>query len=432
MLIGKYFKKIKPELNTHFFSGISFNSKLCKKNYIFFAINGNEIDGNKFIKEAILNGATTIVSNKKFNGIKNGILFLHSENVRKSLAEISYKIFNPKIKNLVAVTGTNGKSSICNFFFQILNLNKIKVASIGTLGIRTEFRNLSLPNTTIDPLRLAGYLKSLSNRKIHNVILEASSHGLKQNRLDGLKFDKGIFTNLSHDHLDYHKNFSDYLNSKLYLFEKLLKKNSVIITDQGIPEYQKIKKISDRKKIKLNTISNNGKQIKILEHRYISEKQFLKIKYKNSNYSFTLDLIGKIQIKNLLMAILAAKNKNLKFNKIVKILHKIKPINGRLEKVGKLKNNAICILDYAHTPDALEISLKSLKEQFNEKKISLVIGCGGSRDRSKRPIIGNIANKYCDKIYLTDDNPRFENPKKIRIAIKKNIVKNKIYEIPNR
>ena len=432
MLIGKYFEKIKPELNAHFFSGISFNSKLCKKNHIFFAINGNEIDGNKFIKEAILNGATTIVSNKKFNGIKNGILFLHSENVRKSLAEISYKIFNPKIKNLVAVTGTNGKSSICNFFFQILNLNKKKVASIGTLGIRTEFRNLSLPNTTIDPLKLAGYLKSLSNRKIHNVILEASSHGLKQNRLDGLKFDKGIFTNLSHDHLDYHKNFSDYLNSKLYLFEKLLKKNSVIITDQGIPEYRKIKKISDRKKIKLNTISNNGNQIKILEHRYIGEKQFLKIKYKNSNYSFTLDLIGKIQIKNLLMAILAAKNKNLKFNKIIKILHKIKPINGRLEKVGKLKNNAICILDYAHTPDALEISLKSLKEQFNEKKISLVIGCGGNRDRSKRPIIGNIANKYCDKIYLTDDNPRFENPRKIRIAIKKNIVKNKLYEIPNR
>ena len=118
MLIGKYFKKIKPELNEHFFSGISFNSKLCKKNHIFFAINGSQVDGNKFIKEAILNGATTIVSDKKFNGIKNGILFLHSKNVRKSLAEISFKILNPKIKNLIAVTGTNGKSSICNFFFK--------------------------------------------------------------------------------------------------------------------------------------------------------------------------------------------------------------------------------------------------------------------------------------------------------------------------
>ncbi len=432
MLIGKYFKKTKPELNKHFFSGISFNSKLCKKNYIFFAIKGNEIDGNKFIKEAILNGARTIISDKKFNGIKNGILFLHSKNVRKSLAEISYKIFNPKIKNLIAVTGTNGKSSICNFFFQILNLNKKKVASIGTLGIRTALRNLSLPNTTIDPLKLSGHLKNLSNRNIHNVILEASSHGLKQNRLDGLKFDKGIFTNLSHDHLDYHKNFSDYLNSKLYLFKKLLKKNSIIITDQDIPEYKKIKNISKKKNIKLKTISNKSKQINILEHKYIGEKQFLKIKYKNINYSFTLDLIGKIQIKNLLMAILAAENKNLKFNKIIKILHRVKPIYGRLEKVGILKNNAICILDYAHTPDALEISLKNLKEQFHEKKITLVIGCGGNRDRSKRSIIGKIANEYCDRIYLTDDNPRNENPKKIRTAIKKNIKKNRLYEIPNR
>ena len=132
------------------------------------------------------------------------------------------------------------------------------------------------------------------------------------------------------------------------------------------------------------------------------------------------------------MAILAAENKSLKFKKIVKVLNKIKPINGRLEKIGKLKNNAICILDYAHTPEALNLCLSNIKEQFGNKNISIVLGCGGNRDQSKRSIIGKIANNYCDRIYLTDDNPRYENPKKIRNDIKKNIKKNKLFEIPNR
>ena len=248
MFIGKYFKKVKPEFKKHYFSGITFNSQLCRPNNIFFAIQGNETDGNKFITHAIAMGAKTIIYNKKFQGFKNGVLYLSFKNVRKILAEISYKIFNPKISNLIAVTGTNGKSSICNFYFQILNLCNKRVASVGTLGIRTKFGNMPLPNTTMNPLQLFRYLKNISKKKIDNVIIEASSHGLKQHRLDGLKFNKGIFTNLSHDHLDYHKNFQDYLNSKLYLFKNLLSKKATIITDEDIPEYKKILKISNKKK----------------------------------------------------------------------------------------------------------------------------------------------------------------------------------------
>ena len=205
MFIGKYFKKIQPKFKKHYFSGINFNSKLCKNNNIFFAIKGNQVDGNKFIKHAIKNGAKTIVYNKKFQGFKNGILYLSCKNIRKKLSEISYKIIDTKINNLIAVTGTNGKSSICNFYFQILNLNKKKVASIGTLGIKTQFSNKSLPNTTMDSLKLSHYINNISKKKVDNIILEASSHGLKQHRLDGLKFNLGIFTNLSHDQLDYHK-----------------------------------------------------------------------------------------------------------------------------------------------------------------------------------------------------------------------------------
>ena len=283
----------------------------------------------------------------------------------------------------------------------------------------------------MDPIHLSKCLKNLK-KKIKNVILEASSHGLKQHRLDGLKFNTGIFTNLSHDHLDYHKNFNNYLNAKLYLFKNLLSKKEKIINDKDIPEYIKILKIAKEKNLKLKTISNQNGDIKILLHKYIGEKQFLKIKYKNSIYFFYLNLIGKLQIKNLFMAILAAENKNLKFKNIVKILNKIQPVNGRLEKIGKIKNKAICILDYAHTPEALKNCLENLKDQFNGRKISIVVGCGGNRDQSKRSIIGEIANKYCSKIYLTDDNPRHENPKNILNALKKNIKKNKLYEIPNR
>ena len=156
-------------------------------------------------------------------------------------------------KNLVAVTGTNGKSSIADFYYQILNLNSKKVASIGTIGVKYKNKKKTLTNTTLDPIKLSSTLNDLKKEKIEYVIMEASSHGLKQNRLDGLIFDIGIFTNLSHDHLDYHKNMKDYLKSKLYLFEKLIKKKGNIITDANIPQINQIKKITLKKKNKFES-----------------------------------------------------------------------------------------------------------------------------------------------------------------------------------
>ncbi|MDC0126516.1 UDP-N-acetylmuramoyl-L-alanyl-D-glutamate--2,6-diaminopimelate ligase, partial [Candidatus Pelagibacter sp.] len=416
----------------HYFSDICFDSSKCKKDNIFFAIKGTKIDGNKFINYAIQKGAKTIVSNQKIEGIKNNILFIKSSNVRKSLSEFAYKIYKEKPKNIIAVTGTNGKSSVADFYFQILKFNKRKVASIGTLGVKTQNYIKKLSNTTMNPNALGMILNKLKKEKIDDVILEASSHGLKQNRLDGLKFNTGIFTNLSHDHLDYHKTFSDYLKSKLYLFKKLLKKNANIITDIEIPQYRKIKEIALKNKINIETISNNNSNLEIIFHEYHNEKQIVKIKYNKKIYKFETRLIGKIQIKNILMAIIAASKSNLDFEKIINTIDNLKPVRGRLEQVGNIKNNSKVILDYAHTPDALKNSLTSLKEQFKNRKISIVFGCGGDRDKTKRPMMGKIANQYCDSVYLTDDNPRYENPKIIRSSIRKNINKSKIYEIPNR
>ena len=432
MFLGDYFQNIKATYKKFFFSGISFDSTQIEKNYIFFAIKGNKVDGNSFISSAISNGAKVIITEKKINGLKNGILFVQSNNVRKLLAEISFKINNKIPDNIVAVTGTNGKSSIADFYYQILDLNKKKVASIGTLGIKSKKFKKNLSNTTIDPIQLSIILSNLKKQNINNVIMEASSHGLSQNRLDGLFFNTGIFTNLSQDHMDYHKNMKDYLKAKTYLFEQLIKKNGNIITDEKISEYKQIKKIASNKNLNLFSLLDKKNNFQFLSHQFENEAQLLKIKYNNSIHNIKLNLIGKVQLKNILMAIIAAIKSDISIKDILKVIPRIKSVDGRFEKIGKIKNNSKIILDYAHTPDALKTCLKNLKEQFPGHKVSLVFGCGGNRDSNKRSKMGKIADYFSDKIYLTDDNPRLEQPSKIRKDIKKGIKKQKISEIPNR
>ena len=432
MLLGNYFHNIKNNYKNFFFSGISFDSNKIKKNYIFFAIRGNSIDGNNFISHAIKNGAKIIVTEKKISELKNGILFIQTKNVRRLLSEISFKIYNKIPKNIIAVTGTNGKSSIADFYYQILNFNNKKVASIGTLGVKSNNLKINLLNTTTDPINLSKILNNLKKQNVDNIIMEASSHGLKQNRLDGLFFNTGIFTNLSQDHLDYHKNLKNYLKAKLYLFKHLIKKRGNVITDEKIPEFNIIKKIALKNNLNLFSLFDRKNNFQFLSHEFKGETQILKIKHGNLIYKIKLNLIGKIQLKNILMAVIAARKSNINIKRIFKILPKIKSVEGRFEKIGKIKNKSKVILDYAHTPDALKTCLKNLKEQFPDKKISLVFGCGGNRDHDKRAKMGKIADIFSNKIYLTDDNPRFENPKKIRKDIKKGVKSQKIFEVPNR
>ncbi len=434
MYLGNFIKNINSKYYKIIFSGLAFNSKQVKKNNIFFALKGNKLNGNKYVSDAINRGAKIIVSDENLKINKKDIIFIKHNKPRKLLAEISYKLLIKKPKNLVAVTGTNGKSSVSDFYYQILNLNNKRSASIGTVGIQFDNKNKTIDKTTLDPITLSKVINYLSKRKINNMILEASSHGLKQNRLDGLFFDIGIFTNLSHDHLDYHKNFKDYLNSKLYLFKFLIKKKGIIITDSTIPQYKYLKKIADQKKLKLLTVYNQNSDLELISHNYENDKQILKIKIKNKKkiINLSLNLIGKIQIKNILMAMLAAERSGINLISAAKFISRLKPTEGRLENIGKLKNNSKVILDYAHTPDALKIVLNNVKEQFPSAKIRLLIGCGGDRDKTKRSKMGLIASKFADVIYLTDDNPRSENPAKIRNDIKKGIKGKKIIEIPNR
>ena len=211
-----------------------------------------------------------------------------------------------------------------------------------------------------------------------------------------------------------------------------MKKNSYMIYDKDLKVSKNLESISNLNKINKLNIGKKYSDLRILSHRYFNDEQQVVFSYKNFNYSFTTQLIGKIQIQNILMSILAAYKSNLSLKKITNCLQKVRAVPGRLEKIGNLRNNSIVILDYAHTPEALEISLKNIKEQFTLKKITLVFGCGGERDKPKRKSMGIIANKMCEKVYLTDDNPRSESPKKIRNEIKSKISKNKLYEISSR
>ena len=217
MLLGKVFKNIDRKYKNIHFKDIRFNSKECKPNDVFFAIQGNNSDGTKYINDAIKNGAKIIVSGLKIQKSKiKKIVFIHSKNPRKMLSDIAGRLYRLKPNNIIAVTGTNGKTSIANFYQQILSLNNRKVASIGTLGVLSKKLNLKTNNTTVDPVSIHKILQNLKKLKVNNVIIEASSHGLKQHRLNNIKFKTALFTNLSRDHLDYHKTIKDYLIQNLF------------------------------------------------------------------------------------------------------------------------------------------------------------------------------------------------------------------------
>ena len=416
MLLGNLLKSISKNYHKIPVKGISFDSRNIKKKDIFFAIEGNEKSGINFIDDSVKKGASAIITSKKINYTNNKIPLIFVEDVRKSLSEACSKFYKEKPINIIAVTGTNGKSSVADFFYQILNLNKIPVASIGTLGIISKRYNKKTNLTSMDSLRLHKNLQILARNKVNHVILEASSHGLEQKRLNSINIKIGIFTNLSHDHLDYHKNMKFYFKAKMYLFKNLLKKNSKIITDEENDEYKFIKKIAKKRRIKKITIGSKSGNIRILHNKYKKKGQEIIISTNSKIYNLKIPLIGYFQVKNLLMAILAASSCGISQKKIFNQIHKIKPVPGRLECVISLNNNSNIIVDFAHTPDALEQSLIALKKQF-KKKIIIVFGCGGDRDKEKRFIMGKIAKKYCRKIFITDDNPRYEDPKKIRRAI---------------
>ena len=388
------------------------DSRKLKKNEIFFDFISNKKKNNPYLKKVVKKKPYLIVTRKKIN-YKNILIVKNIKNFYFSAIQKKYKNIP---QNLYAVTGTNGKTSVAGFFNQINTLNKLSCANIGTLGYYLKKYKKKNNLTTPDNLDIFKFLNFVKSRKINNVIIEASSHGLQQGRLSSLKFNSVVFTNFSRDHLDYHKSMKSYLNAKLILFKKNLKKNSKIICDDNIA---KLIQNKVKKKYKFILQSKNN-SFKILGSQPHGSKTKLKINCNNKIYNITVNLIGEFQIKNLFHAMMLSFSSGISVNKIINVLPKIKPIDGRLN-ILKNKDKTVC-LDYAHTPDGLEKVITTLESHF-EKRVNIVFGCGGNRDKGKREKMAKIVNKLCKKIIVTDDNPRDENPKDITKQIYKFIDK---------
>lgn len=390
-------------------SGISNNSKDIKPGYIFVAIKGNKVNGEDFIPDAIQNGAKSIVLEGEEERLetKNDILYIYSKNPRSTQSYLASQIYPGQPKTITAITGTNGKTSTTNFARQLLNKSGKKSASIGTLGVLTD-DNYSYQEcmTTPDSILLHQELSYLSKKGITDLFLEASSHALSQSRLDYVNIENGAFLNFSQDHLDYHKDMDSYFSAKSDLIK--LCKNAFIYNadDPQISQF-----MMNQKNIELLSFGFNGKDCKILRTEPYKNLQKIEIEYFGKHYFFLSNLIGRFQIYNLIASLMLSTLHGVKINEALENIESLKSAPGRMELVG-FYTNAKIFIDFAHTPDGLKKTLLSLKDEKHSRIIT-VFGCGGDRDKNKRPLMGQIASRLSDAVIITNDNPRSEDPKKI-------------------
>ena len=408
---------------------IEFDSRLISDGDMYIAITGVNVDGHSFISQAIQNGANCIVCEKIPDNKTDGVVYVNVKSSRKALAIISSNYFdNPSSKlNLIGVTGTNGKTTIATLLFDLYTELEIKSGLISTVKISYDNKNFQANQTTPDSLSINRFLSEMVNSNVRYCFMEVSSHGIDQNRTDGLVFKGGIFTNLTHDHLDYHESFENYRDTKKRFFDSL-SNNSFALTNNddknGMVMLQNT--IADKYTYSLNSVSDF--KAKILESSF--DGMLLKI----NSTEFWSKLVGKFNAYNILSVYSAASILGLPKNELLKAMSSLDAVAGRFQFYKK--NKITAIVDYAHTPDALENILKSINEiKTSENNLITVVGCGGNRDKSKRPLMGDIASNLSSKVIFTSDNPRFEDPEIIieeMITGVKSTNSNKTISISNR
>ena len=424
-MVSNLLKKVKAKGLT--IEGMAIDSHNVKKNFIFFAIPGSKDDGNKYIKEVLKKNPAAIVTtqNKKY---KSKVPFFFVKNIRKELALFSYNYHQIAIANKIAITGTNGKTSVAFYVQYILTKLGNKCGSIGTLG--SNFKQIQSNLTTPDSIQIAQLLNKFTLNKYNSIVMEASSHALDQNRVFGLDYKILALTNISHDHLDYHKNINNYINAKLKLFINNKNKNEAInIISKDTKYYNLIKNKLKKNKINFKTFGFKISDYQIMKFDRMSEKINTKLKHLKKTYTFKFNNLPEFQVQNFLLAATMVAEMGYELKKISKLSLAAPNVPGRMELAGVKKNKAKIYIDFAHTPDALKNVLQETK-LMNPNKLHIVFGCGGDRDKNKRQVMGKIATKYADLVVVTDDNPRNENASKIRSEIINK--SNNIFEIPNR
>ena len=402
--------------------GLTEDSRRVEEGWLFAAFPGTKVDGRRFVEDAVRHGAVAVLSDQKVE-ITAGmeVALIESANPRRDLAHMAAKFYNRQPETIVAVTGTNGKTSTAWFTQQLWEALNIRAASLGTLGIRgleiEALRNAKLTSmTTPDMVSLMATLADIAASGVDHLAMEASSHGLSQYRLDGVKVRAAAFTNLTRDHLDYHPDMDDYCAAKARLFSEVLMDGGVAVLNADIPEYQALKKICDDRHIRVIDYGRKAQVLKLVERAASANGQALVLSWQGQNYDVTLPLVGEFMVMNALAALgLVLADMPERIDDLIKALGTLKGAPGRLQFVPGHSHGAVYV-DYAHTPDALENILKSLRPH-TEGKLFCVVGCGGDRDPGKRPIMGRLAATLADVAVITDDNPRSEDPAKIRAAM---------------
>ncbi|TDI58571.1 MAG: UDP-N-acetylmuramoyl-L-alanyl-D-glutamate--2,6-diaminopimelate ligase [Alphaproteobacteria bacterium] len=397
--------------------GISADSRMVKPGYLFAALAGTKQAGADFIDDAISHGAVAILTQAGLELDHGKAFMVADQNPRRRLALMAAKFYQQQPEKIVAVTGTNGKSSVVDFTRQIWENIGNKAASLGTLGIKASDFETRPSLTTPDPVEIHAALRDLAEQKINHLAMEASSHGLEQYRLDGVHLSAAAFTNLSRDHLDYHGSLEDYFHAKLRLFGDLLPPGSTAVINRQSDYYDRIADLCWARGIHILSVGDGGDLTWRVSDQGPSH-QDLDIGYGHEHWTIRLNLIGDFQASNALIAAALVIASGGDANLAIKALADLKAVQGRMDFAGQHHNGATIYVDYAHTPDALETVLQALRPHA-KGALSVVFGCGGDRDQGKRPLMGKIANKLADRVIVTDDNPRGEEAKEIRASIMK-------------
>jgi UDP-N-acetylmuramoyl-L-alanyl-D-glutamate--2,6-diaminopimelate ligase len=397
-------------------TGISSDSRQVKPGVVFFALAGSKADGASYVADAAKRGAAAVVVGKASAIAGLSVPVLSVDDPRLALALSAARFFGRQPETMVAVTGTAGKTSVAAFTRQIWEQAGFAAASIGTTGVVAPGRNEYGSLTTPDPVALHQLLRELAEAGVTHASMEASSHGLDQRRLDGVKLAAGGFTNLGRDHMDYHPTVEDYHRAKLRLFDTLLPKGAPAIIFADDPWSAPTVKAAQAAGLKVLTVGRHGDFLRLKRVEHERHRQRAEVEADGVLYEIDLPLAGDFQIANALVSAGLAISTGTPVAKALMALEKLQGAPGRLDLVGATANGAPVYVDYAHKPDALENVLAAVRP-FTTGRVIVVFGCGGDRDRGKRPIMGEIATRLADVVIVTDDNPRSEVPETIRAAI---------------
>jgi len=397
-------------------TGLGADSRAIGPGMLFAALPGSRADGRAFVADAIGRGAAAILADPSAAGTAPGVPLILDPRPRRRLALMAARFFGRQPRHVVAVTGTNGKTSVASFTRQLWQKLGLAAASLGTLGLEAPAMRDESGLTTPDPVRLHALLAGLADQGVEHLALEASSHGLDQERLDGVHIVAAAFTNLSRDHFDYHGSPEAYFRAKRRLFAELLDAGGVAVLNADQPEYAALAETCRNRRIPVLDFGRRAARLRLLEEHAHEHGQTLAFTLDGRRHRVESPLVGDFQARNLLAALGLAVATGADAGEAIEALGSVEGARGRLERVATRDDGAAVFVDYAHTPDALDKVLTALRPHTRGRLV-VVFGCGGDRDPGKRPEMGAIAAARADRVIVTDDNPRSEDPAAIRKQI---------------